>query len=156
MLGMKGYFSFLVYLFLKNNLETNAENCGMSLAISETFVLILWLLHLCANFNRNLIVWPQNDLIGNFITLSQCKSFNSKLLHFFVVSSYFANLSQFIGSWNMSKDHKNLKNMQKINTYCEETVLCHKKRHAVIDLIDIQKNSNDVTTNQNISANCVQ
>ena len=56
----------------------------------------------------------------------------------------------------MSKDHKNLKNMQKINTYCEETVLCHKKRNAVIDLIDIQKNSNDVTTNQNISANCVQ
>ena len=45
-----------------------------------------------------------------------------------------------------------------MGTYCEKNkiVLCHKKRHAVIDLIDIQKNSNDVTTNQNISANCVQ
>ena len=49
----------------------------------------LWLLHLCSNFNQNLIVWPQNDLIGNFIPLSQCKSFNSKLPHFFVVSSYY-------------------------------------------------------------------
>ena len=46
--------------------------------------------------------------------------------------------------------------MQKMGSYCEKIVLCHKKRHAVIDLIDIQKNSNDVTTNQNISANCVQ
>ena len=48
--------------------------------------------------------------------------------------------------------------MQKMGTYCEknEIGLCHKKRHVVIDLIDIQKNSNDVTTNQIISANCVQ
>ena len=41
-----------------------------------------------------------------------------------------------------------------MDTYCEknEIVLCHKKRHAGIDLTNIQKNSNDVTTNQNISA----